>query len=167
MKLVLSNINQLNEILDLVNVAYRGEEGWTRETEFIAGERATPEHIRSAIEDPHSHLLVYLENGNIRSCICLEQKSEKDYIGLFAVSPQLQSKGMGKQVLSAAQEYAVRELSVKKFVMAVVSARQELISYYERRGYERTGKTEDYPIHFAVGTPKTRGLTIEYLEKNA
>jgi len=167
MKLVLSNINQLKEILDLVNEAYRGEEGWTRETDIVAGNRATPEQIKSAIEDPDAHLLVYLDNGSVRSCVCLEQKNEKAYIGLFAVCPWLQGKGIGKQVLSSAQAYAVQELAVKKFVMTVVSARQELISYYERRGFERTGKVEDYPICCAVGTPKVEGLTIEYLEKDA
>lgn len=166
MKLELSNISQLNEILDLVNLAYRGEYGWTRETDIVDGKRASEAEIRSAIEDPNSHFLVYIENGKVVACICVERDSDKAYIGLFAVHPALQGKGLGKQVLSAAEKYTTN-LGVKIFVMAVVSQRPELIAYYERRGYVRTGKIEAYPAHLDVGTPKTTGLTIEYLVKNA
>jgi ribosomal protein S18 acetylase RimI-like enzyme len=166
-KLELSTIDQLNQILDLVNLAYRGEKGWTRETEIIEGKRATEEQIKSAIEDPSSHFLVYSENGNVLACVCVRQENDKAYIGLFAVHPKLQGKGIGKQALLAAEEYAAANLGAKKYVMVVVSQRPELISYYERRGYVRTGEIEQYPDHLGVGTPKTGGLTIEYLEKTA
>jgi ribosomal protein S18 acetylase RimI-like enzyme len=167
MKLELSNISQLSEILDLVNIAYRGEKGWTRETEIVDGKRATEKEIKAAIEDPDSHFLVYIEDGNVVSCICVEQESDTAQIGLFAVHPKLQGKGIGKQVLAAAEEYAATHLGAKKFVVVVISQRPELISYYERRGYVRTGKMKEYPVHLDVGTPKTRELTIEYLVKNA
>jgi hypothetical protein len=42
MKLVLEKAREqyVREICDLVNMAYRGEEGWTKETDFVGGERA-------------------------------------------------------------------------------------------------------------------------------
>ncbi len=49
--------------------------------------------------------------------------------------------------------------------MVVVSQRTELIAYYERRGYTRTGKTKEYPTHLNVGVPLKSDLTVEYLEK--
>ncbi|GKT12703.1 MAG: hypothetical protein ISEC1_P1682 [Thiomicrorhabdus sp.] len=41
----------------------------------------------------------------------------------------------------------------------------ELITYYQRRGYERVGRSENYPIHRNVGTPLQEDLMIETLEK--
>ncbi len=166
MKLELSNINQLNDILDLVNLAYRGNKGWTTEADIVDGARTSTRAIRHAIEDPRSHLLVYTENGDLRSCICLYPKSDKAYIGLFAVHPGAQGKGIGTQILATAEAYATTNLGLSKYVMAVISQRVELICYYERRGYVRSENIEPYPVHLDAGIPKTDRLTIEYLEKN-
>ena len=166
MKLQLSNIYQLKEILDLVNIAYRGEKGWTRETDIVDGNRVSENEIKQAIEDRLSHLLVHIVDGQLLSCICITQENDQAYISLFSVHPEWQGRGIGSQVLSAAEEYAY-SLGVTKYVMVVVSQRTELISYYERRGYIRTGRIEKYPAQLEVGTPKLKGLTIEYLEKNA
>ena len=164
-KLELANIRQLAEVLNLVNLAYRGEIGWTKETDIVQGNRATESEIERAILDPNSHFLVYVENNKLLACIRIEAKQEEAHIGLFAVDPQLQGKGIGKMVLAAAEKYAASNLYSKKFVMAVVSQRPELIAYYERRGYSRTGFIEEYPVHLNVGIPKTNELTVEYLAK--
>ena len=101
------------------------------------------------------------------ACIRIETKQEEAHIGLFAVDPQLQGQGIGKMVLAAAEHYAASNLRAKKYVMLVVTQRPELIAYYERRGYSRTGVSEEYPVHLNVGIPKKAGLTIEYLTKAA
>ncbi|MFC1749544.1 GNAT family N-acetyltransferase [Pseudomonadota bacterium] len=155
-----------NDIRCLVNSAYRGDIGWTKETELVGGERVAVAEIQGYIDDPDAHLLVNVEKGEVLACICIEKKGRDAYIGLFAVAPRLQGLGVGKQVLSQAERYASETLSVDKYVMVVVSQREELISYYERRGYTRLGKTESYPEHLEVGTPLKRGLMIEYLEKS-
>lgn len=79
--------------------------------------------------------------------------------------PSLQAKGLGKYMLEQAETFALRTLGVHKFVMFVISQRPELIAFYQRRGYSRTGKIEPYPLHLGIGVPKVSGLTIEYLEK--
>jgi len=68
--------------------------------------------------------------------------------------------------LHQAESYASTKLNAKKYIMVVVSQRTELIAYYERRGYIRTGDIQKYPNHLNVGVPLVDGLTIEYLEKN-
>ena len=50
--------------------------------------------------------------------------------------------------------------------MLVISQREELVSYYERRGYIKIKINQDYPKNLDVGNPKTKGLTIEHLEKS-
>jgi ribosomal protein S18 acetylase RimI-like enzyme len=154
-------------ICDLVNIAYRGEDGWTKETDLVGGERANANEIQEYIDNPNAHLLIAIDNAEIVSCICIEENESSAYIGLFAVHPKLQGSGLGKEILSQAEDYASTQLKAKKYVMVVLSQRTELIAFYERRGYIRTGETQEYPVHLNVGTPLENGLTIEYLEKNA
>ncbi len=122
--------------------------------------------IYSLIKDKNSHLFVANINGNIAACICVEEKNGEAYIGTFAVNPAFQNKGIGKKVLSLAEKYAIKELGLRKLKMVVISQREELISFYERRGYKRTGEVSKYPVHLNVGIPTIEGLTtVEELEK--
>lgn len=152
-------------ICDLVNLAYRGEIGWTKETALVDGDRATIKEIQALISKPTAHLLVAIDNNDVLSCICVEKDNDNASIGLFAVHPSLQGKGLGKAILSQAENYALKHLKAKKYIMVVVSQRTELISFYERRGYVRRGNIQNYPNHLDVGTPLVDNLTIEYLEK--
>lgn len=166
MKLELARLEHIEKISNLVNEAYRGKIGWTKETDLVQGNRTTASDIKSIILNSNSHLLISLEQNKIIACICVEQINNEAYIGLFAVAPNKQAKGIGKQVLQLAEQYAINNFTFEKFVMVVVSQREELISYYERRGYTRVGKIKQYPTNLNVGIPKVENLTIEYLEKN-
>ena len=99
------------------------------------------------------------------ACICVEKEGDYAYIGSFAVAPEYQNAGVGKQVLALAEAFALNVLGVKVLRMVVVSQRPELIAYYERRGYKKTGEIGEYPEHLNVGIPKVGGLTVTYLEK--
>ena len=159
--------DHIEEICDLVNLAYRGEKGWTKESDLVCGDRSSTNEVQEYMSDPNAHLLVAIKNGEIVSCICIEKNGSSAYIGLFAVHPKLQGKGVGNETLFQAESYASTKLKVRKYVMVVVSQRKELIAYYERRGYTRTGNIQEYPTHLNVGVPLVSGLKIEYLEKKA
>lgn len=167
LKLVAATPDRLEHIVDLVNAAYRGDSGWTKETDIIAGHRTTREEIASLLADDNTHVLLAVENRRMLACICIEYKAPEAHIGLFAVSPQLQGNGLGKQVLALAEDFAREQLHAQAFVMAVISQRSELMAYYERRGYVKTGRLEPFPTQRDVGDPKISGLTIAYLEKDA
>lgn len=164
-RLIRASADQTNAILALVNQAYRGSIGWTRETDIVAGQRTTPEEIIALLNNPHAHLLVCVEAQQLIACVCIEVQQTHAYLGMLAVQPTLQGRGIGKIILQLAEEYVSETLGINKITMVVVSQRPELIAYYLRRGYFRTGKVEAYPEHLAVGVPKVAGLTIEYLEK--
>jgi len=161
-----ASIDDAVSINMLINQAYRGEKGWTREIEIVEGERASVNDIKELIQNPEAHLFVAATNGAVTACICVEEKENQAYIGTFAVNPAFQNQGIGKQILSFAEKYAVNQLGSKKLIMVVISQREELISFYERRGYRRTGEISEYPVHLNVGIPAVEGLTIECLEKN-
>ncbi|MCF6217639.1 MAG: GNAT family N-acetyltransferase [Gammaproteobacteria bacterium] len=166
-RLEAASLAQTERICQLINLAYRGKRGWTKETHLVDGDRSNYNEIREYISNPNTHLLVAVEKREIISCICIERDGESAHIGFFAVDPKLQGCGLGKEILQQAECYASINLNAKKFVMTVVSQRTELITYYERRGYIRTGRVEKYPLHLNVGTPLKKGLTVERMEKKA
>lgn len=47
----------------------------------------------------------------------------------------------------------------------VLSVRKELIEYYERRGFNRTGVVDDYPITAEVGIPSVPVSLVEMTKR--
>ena len=84
---------------------------------------------------------------------------------MIAVKPTLQNKGHGTTMIQAAEAMTAREWRVVGFHMAVISIRHELIDFYERLGYQRTGEFIDFPVKPDLWQPKLEGLNLEYLAK--
>ncbi len=135
-------------ITALLNGAYRGEsskQGWTTEAHLIAGNVRTDESsLREVMHLPNSVLLIYKdEEKKITGCVNLQQHGYKIYLGMLSVSPALQGGGIGKQLLKAAEEYA-QHLHCNTIYMSVISARSELINWYQRHGYKNTGQRKPF-----------------------
>ena len=157
-------------IAALVNAAYRpGKDnaGWTHESGLVSGERTSVAQVESLMARPDSMVLVGTVGDALVGCIHLEREGGACYIGMLAVSPALQGAGFGKQLVAAAESHAIEVFSSVCFRMVVLSAREELIGFYLRRGYRRTGEVMDYPIEAGVGMPLYSDLSIEVLEKRA
>jgi ribosomal protein S18 acetylase RimI-like enzyme len=75
--------------------------------------------------------------------------------------------GLGRLMLNNAETWA-REQSATAMWMTVIHTRTELIAWYERRGYMRTGHFVEFPHHDerygVVQVPKA-DLRMEILEK--
>ena len=153
----------------LVRSAYRGEEsraGWTTEADYVADERIDAEGVLAKISQPDGAiLLAHDDAGKLAACCEVAKKGDVGYFGLFAVDPQRQAGGIGKQVLARAEDTA-RELGVRNMEMWVIWMRESLISFYERRGYTRTDRTAPFPYHALVGGAALRDdLYFVVLEK--
>ena len=74
---------------------------------------------------------------------------------MFAVDPARQGTGLGKAVLEAAERTAQELWSATEVTLTVISLRDELIAWYERRGYARTGRHLPFPFHEASGALRT------------
>jgi len=156
-----------NEIATMVNRAYRPplhEQGWTHEASLVAGERTTFEQVLSLFA-PQSLILVLCHGAAIVACVHVQSDDSGVYIGMLATEPSLQAQGLGKQMLSHAEQYATAHFNATVFRMSVLSSRAELIAFYERRGYARTGEVEGYPVSTGVGQPLVEGLQVEALVK--
>jgi ribosomal protein S18 acetylase RimI-like enzyme len=164
----IAGIANVTGIVELLNSAYRGEaskKGWTTEANLISGNvRATDEMVSELIRQAGSVFLRYTDENNvIVGCVNLQQHVGKMYLGMFSVSPLMQGKGIGKQLLLAAEKYT-KELDCNCIYMSVISVRTELVAWYMRHGYLPTGETKPFPEDARLGTP-TRPLEFIILEK--
>lgn len=144
----IAGIADIPAIVSLLNSAYRGEgskKGWTTEAHLIAGDSRTNENaVKEVIGKEGSVLLKYTnEQNDIIGCVNLQQHGNRIYLGMFAVSPQLQGGGIGKKLLQAAEEYS-REAGASSIFMTVISVRTELVDWYKRHGYADTGERRSF-----------------------
>ena len=164
----LANTTDAEAIAVLVNGAYRPESaitGWTDESDLVAGSRTSATQIHEIISRRDSVILVGLDNEEIVACTHVEKNGNSSHIGMLAVTPTWQGAGVGKQMLAEAEKYAISVFGSERFVMVVISERTELISFYLRRSYQKTGVVLDYPLLAGAGIPKNPKLKIEVLEK--
>jgi GNAT superfamily N-acetyltransferase len=155
-------------IAELVNSAYRGETsraGWTTEADILDGLRTDSDEVERLIESEYSIILLCFNDNYLIGAVCLEAAQATVYIGMFVVNPILQGKGLGKRLLDQAEILAQQMWKVDKFQMHVITLRHELIAFYERRGYLRTGIVREFPLNPDVWQPKMAGLQLETLEK--
>ena len=152
-KATLEDVSALN---NLVNSAYRGEfskKGWTSEADLLGGIRITEEELTDTIQKTDTIILKYTDNQKIIACMMLVEKTDKLYLGMLTVSPELQGGGIGKQLLKQA-EIIAQEKGLFKIGMTVISARKELIDWYKRKGYVETGEREPFLLDYHFGDPK-------------
>lgn len=163
-----AKIADVGAIAQLVNAAYRpqpGVRGWTHEADLVDGARISVNQIAEMLSKPDSVVLLGFNNTRIVACVHVERTGGSSGIGMLAVTPSLQGSGIGKELLAHAEHYARTIFLADRFVMMVVSSRCELIAFYQRRGYQRTGSVMPYPLSAGAGTPINPELEIEVLEK--
>lgn len=158
MSILIANTNDIPAIVALLDSAYRGEgskTGWTSEADLFSGNKRTDEsRIKESMNIPGAVFLKYInEQDIINGCVFLQKKKNKLYLGMLSVSPNAQAKGIGKQFLKAAEEHA-RKHNCSSVFMTVISKRKELIAWYERHGYSKTGKTLPFPVEESSSKPK-------------
>src|SRR6185312_3308448 len=86
----------LPEIVNLVNAAFRGSEGWTVEEKYIEGERITLPRLRGDLAaKPEAQLLTWRDevDGELLGSVWLEPvDSAVWYMGLLCVRPERQDR---------------------------------------------------------------------------
>ncbi len=157
-------------VVALVNSGYRGEgskRGWTTEADLLGGQRTDADKVREMVLAKGSRVeLAFAADGALLGCVHLKREDDGScYLGMLTVDPARQGGGLGKSLLERSEAVA-REWGCRRMRMTVISVRGELIAFYERRGYAKTGKTEPFPENDPrFGLPKVRGLVFAELAK--
>lgn len=156
-------------IVALVESAYRGDSGrrgWTTESDLLDGQRTDAADVAEAMARPDSRIVLLERDGRLLASCHVERVGEAGYFGMFAVDPTLQAGGLGKLLLGEAERVAREEWGCRLMEMTVIVQREELIAWYERRGYRRTGTYKPFPYgQERFGVPRRDDLRFELLVK--
>ncbi len=133
----------------LLEAAYRGDsarQGWNHEADILDDERIAPGELEAMLADPAVTILTAQDGESLVGCVAVTRKGTAlAYLGMLCVQPTLQSAGLGRRLLDAAEDHA-RALDIAAMEMTVIDSRASLIAWYERRGYLRTGETRPFPV---------------------
>lgn len=178
-----ARLADVEAIVQLVESAYRGDAsrvGWTTEADLLDGQRTDRDEVASLTQDGDARLLLAHQAQELVGCVLVKRSAAHGaplhglagaservaHIGMFAVRPALQSRGLGAALLAEAERIARAELGVKRAEMTVIEQRLDLLPWYERRGYVRTGATEPFPYgNPRFGLPRRPDLRFLVLAK--
>lgn len=133
----------------LLEAAYRGDaarRGWNHEADILDGERITEKELDGLLADAEVTMLVARDGEALVGSVAVTRKNAAlAYLGMLCVDPGLQSAGIGRRLLDAAEEHARRQ-GVAAMEMTVIDSRNALIAWYVRSAYRRTGETRPFPV---------------------
>lgn len=159
MNILVATSNDIPSLLPLVNAAYRGEaskKGWTTEANLISGEsRIDSAELTEMINDPNAVILLCkIDEDELVGCVYLQKRNLQLYLGMFSVWPDRQGGGIGKILLKAAEQQALK-MQCTSVIMSVINVREELIAWYNRHGYSFNGQRLPFPNDPKKGIPQT------------
>lgn len=141
----------------LVNRAYRGEAsllGWTTEAHLLDGPRTDEADLRQLAAAPGAtFLLAHNAAAGLVGSVYTKPQAPDLYVGMLSVEPERQAGGIGRQLLAAAEAQA-RQAGHTGVLMSVISVRHELLIWYERLGFRRTGEVLPFPVEASPSVPK-------------
>ncbi|HXH32561.1 MAG TPA: GNAT family N-acetyltransferase [Bacteriovoracaceae bacterium] len=155
------------DLCAVINSAYRGEpskEGWTSEADLVGGLRIDLAGVSELLGLEKNHFIVAVNDadGLLGSVHVIEEAAGVLYFGLLAVNPKFQTAGIGKRLLAEVEKLAQVQ-GARKIRIMVLNVRDELISYYERRGFRLSGQEEKFPFEELL---KVKGLKLVEMVKD-
>lgn len=151
----------------LVERAYRGDAarvGWTHEADLLGGQRTDVGALADTLADGAHLLLVAEDDGALIGTVTVVI-DDVAHLGMLAVDPVRQASGVGRRLVAAAEQVA-RDAGVAAVEMTVIGLRPELIAWYQRLGYARTGEIRPFPATDPrFGLPKRDDLDFVVLTR--
>lgn len=149
----------------LVERAYRGDSaraGWTHEADLLSGERTSLEEVSAIIAAPDKFVALAEQGAALAASVMVTDLGDgRCYLGMLAVDPAMQAGGIGRALIAEAERHAIRRFGARVMEMTVIARRAELIAYYERRGYRRTGEIRPFPME----VPEATSFSMAVLER--
>jgi predicted N-acetyltransferase YhbS len=123
-------------LVALVNSAFSIES-------FIEGTRTSDGGLADQMEKG-SFLMAEDGAGCLLASVYMERRGGRGYLGMLAVDPAHQGKGLSRRIVEAAEE-RFRQQGCEAVDITVLSLRAELLPIYRRFGYIETGTEEFRP----------------------
>lgn len=138
------------QIQQLVESAFQAEDSrpkWTADMALGRSFRLGIQHVITRITTAESEILLAFAQDNAQPIASVEvtkRTADMARLGMLAVDQQHQRGGLGRRVLHYAEEYCQRTWGVKKTGLNALSTREELMLWYERCGYRKTGEMTSF-----------------------
>jgi predicted N-acetyltransferase YhbS len=126
-----ARVADVPRIVALLNAAF------AMERDFIDKDRTSAPEIERYMTTG-SFLVVDGDGGALESCMYLEKRSERLYLGMLAVNPSQQGRGVGRQMMTAAERHAAA-LGCSAIDIRIVNRRTELPPFYRALGFVDNG----------------------------
>ena len=133
-------------IVDLINRAFSVEKF------FKTGERIDAAGLAEMMSA--GEFLLLESAGALVACVFVRITGERAYAGTLAVDPAQQKSGIGRRMMSEAEDYG-RAHGCEVLDIRIVNVRPELSEIYTKLGFVPTGiesaeviKTATQPVHF-------------------
>lgn len=148
----------LDPLHALIERAYRGPETagrWDSESHLLRGPRTTRDFVHNTILSPDAAFVIAELDGQIMGAALIERPADAAAgvasFGMFAISPNARGIGLGDRVLAACEDRVRSLWQATAMSLSVISLRDELMAWYERRGYARTGVRHPFPFSETTG----------------
>lgn len=115
---------------------------FARDNDFKSTERTNRTQVAEYLEKGCFFLMenVKEDRRDLLGLVYTElRQNNRGYIGMVAVNPDLQSAGLGSQLLEAGEHFC-RDHQCKVIEISVINRRPDLVAWYQRRGYIVTGE---------------------------
>jgi predicted N-acetyltransferase YhbS len=146
-------------IVSLLNAAF------AMERDFVDKDRTSAPEIERYLTTG-TFVVVDGDAGGFASCMYLEQRGTRLYLGMLAVNPSQQGRGLGRQMMAEAERHAA-SLGCGAIDIRIVNRRTELPPFYRALGFVDNG-TEPLeepkltkPAHFLKMTKTISGAASQ------
>jgi GNAT superfamily N-acetyltransferase len=129
----IATLSDAPRITAVINAAFRIAEGF-----FIDGNRITQSEVEESLSK--GVFLLAEADSKLNGCVYVELRGERSYLGLLSVDPTCQQGGLGSRLMSEAERYC-RERGSHCMDILIVNLREDLPSFYRKRGYVENGTT--------------------------
>lgn len=153
-------------VVNLVNLAYRTEGGWTTESHLIIGDRLVEEDYLLSLKKTDQLILLAQKDEQVVGCIEIKMEGIQAQLGMLAVLPQEQDQGIASDLLDQAEKIAKTHFDASEAFMLVLDVRKDLLEYYFRKGYQRANEYAPFPMDLNVGKPISENLILEKIIKH-
>lgn len=155
-------------ILSLTDAAYRGEGlgGWTTEAHLVGVRRTDAEGVEEVLAAPGRMIMLAEIDGELAGCVELTKQGNRAGLGMLAVWPELQGRGIGGAIIREAERVCRDEFEATEICMQVLHMRSDIITWYDKLGYKPNGERAPFPYgNERLGVPKRHDLEFIVLIK--
>lgn len=139
-----ANARDCGLVAQMFNEVYNdpdSKRGWINEADAFVGRKITREAVAGTLSSGQIIIALGVDDDDIVrrpvGYVYLEAEGDYGFLGSLAVLPKYQGLGIGKEIL--AQSEKIMASQGCKYMHLFVLGLPDLIKFYEKRGYRKSG----------------------------